>query len=72
MVRILVLFQYENRPEMKATLSLIGAIISFPTAAYFKYIEKRKDKCQKRNCIAIIMRHCGTDGVSISSEITTD
>nr|WGD65557.1 hypothetical protein P5652_06570 [Bacillus subtilis] len=35
-------------PDMKANLALIGAIISFTAAAYFKdidkYIEKREDK----------------------------
>ncbi|MED4704578.1 hypothetical protein ABEU80_18920 [Bacillus velezensis] len=40
--------QYEYRPDMKANLALIGALISFTAAAYFKdidkYIEKREDK----------------------------
>ncbi|MCY8311058.1 hypothetical protein [Bacillus vallismortis] len=42
-----IYFQHDYRPDMKANLALIGAIISF-TAAYFKdidkYIEKREDK----------------------------
>ncbi|MEC1621105.1 hypothetical protein [Bacillus mojavensis] len=41
-------FQHDYRPDMKANLALIGAIISFTAAAYFKdidkYIEKREDK----------------------------
>ncbi|MFK8881689.1 hypothetical protein [Bacillus velezensis] len=40
--------QYEYRPDMKANLALIGALISFTAAAYFKdidkYIEKREDQ----------------------------
>ncbi|MGE0912352.1 hypothetical protein ACQGRJ_21660 [Bacillus atrophaeus] len=43
-----IYFQYDYRPDMKANLALIGAIISFTAAAYFKdidkYIEKRDDK----------------------------
>ncbi|WP_445429263.1 hypothetical protein [Bacillus atrophaeus] len=43
-----IYFQYDYRPDMKANMTLIGAIISFTAAAYFrdidKYIEKRDDK----------------------------
>ncbi|MCY8918061.1 hypothetical protein MOE20_01030 [Bacillus atrophaeus] len=41
-------FQYDYRPDMKANMTLIGAIIAFTAAAFFKdidkYIEKREDK----------------------------
>ncbi|MEC1135074.1 hypothetical protein ABEW22_00445 [Bacillus velezensis] len=42
-------FQYEYRPDMKANITLIGAIIAFTAAAFFqdidKYREKREDEC---------------------------
>ncbi|KXZ17908.1 hypothetical protein AXI59_01270 [Bacillus nakamurai] len=42
-------FQYDYRPDMKANITLIGAIIAFTAAAFFqdidKYMEKREDEC---------------------------
>ncbi|ADP31681.1 hypothetical protein BATR1942_03635 [Bacillus atrophaeus 1942] len=47
-MRFLDIFPTDYRPDMKANCALIGAIISFTAAAYFKdidkYIEKREDK----------------------------
>ncbi len=31
-------FQYEYRPDMKANITLIGAIIAFTAAAFFKIL----------------------------------
>ncbi|WP_340639560.1 hypothetical protein [Bacillus atrophaeus] len=43
-----IYFQYDYRPDIKANMTLIGAIIAFTAAAFFKdidkYIEKRDDK----------------------------
>ncbi|WP_197080397.1 hypothetical protein [Bacillus sp. LK7] len=33
-------FQYEYRPDMKANITLIGAIIAFTAAAFFQDIDK--------------------------------
>ncbi|EJD67869.1 MULTISPECIES: hypothetical protein [Bacillus] len=37
-------FQYEYRPDMKANITLIGAIIAFTAAAYFNDIDKFREK----------------------------
>ncbi|AEB24460.1 MULTISPECIES: hypothetical protein [Bacillus amyloliquefaciens group] len=37
-------FQDEYRADMKGNMALIGAIISFTAAAYFKDIDKYLDK----------------------------
>ncbi|WP_339192332.1 hypothetical protein [Bacillus sp. FSL K6-1003] len=39
-----IYFQHDYRPDMKANLALIGAIISFTAAAYFKDIDKYTEK----------------------------
>ncbi|WP_446475893.1 hypothetical protein [Bacillus velezensis] len=37
-------FQYEYRPDMKANITLIGAIIAFTDVAYFNDIDKFREK----------------------------
>ncbi|MCY8932524.1 hypothetical protein [Bacillus atrophaeus] len=42
-----IYFQHDYRPDMEANLALIGAIISFTAAAYFKDIDKYIKKEEK-------------------------
>ncbi|WP_342007610.1 hypothetical protein [Bacillus sp. YBsi01] len=40
-------FQYEYRPDMKANITLIGAIIALTAAAFFQDIDKYLKKEEK-------------------------